>query len=244
MQATEMSATAAALVLSGKSKQRGTKMLNENSTLADLAITHPGASRVFLKHGLDFCCHGRRALEEACSEKGLNATAILNEITSEEANGDLTALATKPIGEIIDFIEEHYHARLRAELPELLTMAEKVERVHASKPTCPRGLASDLRTIHEAILDHLAKEEQALFPIIRSGDRHRAAAPVRVMEQEHEDHGRNLEYLRALTHEFVAPAEACATWKALYLRLNRLSDELMEHIHLENNVLFPRVLCE
>jgi len=65
-----------------------------------------------------------------------------------------------------------------------------------------------------------------------------------VMEQEHEDHGRNLEHLRALSHEFIAPAEACPTWKALYLRLNRVSDELMEHIHLENNVLFPRVLCE
>ena len=219
-------------------------MLNCNPTLADLAITHPGASRVFLKHGLDFCCHGRRLLDEACSEKGLSATAILNEITSEESNGDLTALATKPIGEIIDFIEGQYHSRLRAELPELVVMAEKVERVHASKASCPRSLASHLRMMHEAILDHMAKEEQVLFPMIRSDYRNRASAPIRVMEQEHEDHGRNLEYLRMLAQDFIAPPEACATWKALYLRLNRLSDELMEHIHLENNVLFPRVLCE
>lgn len=219
-------------------------MLNHNPTLADLAITHPGASRVFLKHGLDFCCHGRRPLDEACSEKGLSTTAILNEITSEDSNGDLTALATKPVGEIVDFIEGHYHPRLRAELPELVVMAEKVERVHASKPSCPRNLASHLRIIHEAILDHMAKEEQVLFPMIRSDYRNRASAPIRVMEQEHEDHGRNLEYLRTLARDFIAPPEACATWKALYLRLNRLSDELMEHIHLENNVLFPRVLCE
>jgi len=219
-------------------------MPNHNTTLSEMAIAHPGASRVFLKHGLDFCCHGRRALEEACSEKGLDPNAILKEISNEEANGNLFELTKKPIGEIADFIEAHYHRRLRAELPELIVMADKVERVHASKPTCPRGLASHLRSMHEAILDHLAKEEQVLFPMIRSGNRQRAAAPIRVMEQEHEDHGWNLEYLRALTHEFVAPAEACATWKALYLRLNRLSDELMEHIHLENNVLFPRVLCE
>jgi len=219
-------------------------MPNQSTTLAEMAIAHPGASRVFLKHGLDFCCHGRRALEEACSEKGLDPSAILREISNEEATGNLLELTKKPIGEIADFIEAHYHRQLRAELPELIAMADKVERVHASKSTCPRGLASHLRTIHEAILDHLTKEEQVLFPMIRSGNRHCAAAPVRVMEQEHEDHGRNLEYLRALAHEFVAPAEACATWKALYLRLNRLSDELMEHIHLENNVLFPRVLCE
>ena len=219
-------------------------MLNQNPTLADLAITHPGASRVFLKHGLDFCCHGRRPLDEACSEKGLNPAAILKEIGSGEASGDLSELAGKPLEQLVDFIEGHYHKRLRAELPELIDMADKVERVHASKPTCPRGLASHLRMIHEAILDHMAKEEQVLFPMIRSGNRHRAGAPIRVMEQEHEDHGRNLEYLRTVTHDFVAPPEACATWKALCLRLNRLSDELMEHIHLENNVLFPRVLCE
>ena len=64
------------------------------------------------------------------------------------------------------------------------------------------------------------------------------------MEQEHEDHGKNLAYVRTLAHDFIAPPESCNTWKALYLRLNRFSDELMEHIHLENNVLFPRALCE
>jgi regulator of cell morphogenesis and NO signaling len=153
-------------------------------------------------------------------------------------------LATRPIEELVDFIESHYHKRLRVELPELISMADKVEQVHANKPTCPHGLAAHLRTIHSAILDHLAKEEQVLFPMIRSGYRDRAGAPIRVMEQEHEDHGKNLEYLRAQAHQFIAPPEACATWKALYLRLNRMSDELMEHIHLENNVLFPRVLCE
>ncbi len=219
-------------------------MLNQNPTLADLAITHPGASRVFLKHGLDFCCHGRRPLEEACTEKGLDPNAILAEISSQDANGDLHELASKPIEELVDFIEGHYHSRLRAELPELISMADKVEKVHVSKPTCPRDLASHLRMVHAAILDHLAKEEQVLFPMIRSGYHNRASAPIRVMEQEHEDHGRNLEHLRELAHDFIAPPEACATWKALYLRLDRLSDELMEHIHLENNVLFPRVLCE
>ncbi|HVO92457.1 MAG TPA: iron-sulfur cluster repair di-iron protein [Terriglobales bacterium] len=220
-------------------------MPNQNPTLADLATTHPGASRVFLKHGLDFCCRGRRPLDEACIEKGLDPSTVLTEITNEDANsGDLYELASRPIGELVDFIESHYHCRLRAELPDLISMADKVERVHASKPSCPRGLASHLRTIHTAILDHLAKEEQVLFPLLRTGYRDRAGAPIRVMEQEHEDHGRNLEYLRTLTHEFSAPPEACATWKALYLRLNGMSDELMEHIHLENNVVFPRVLCE
>jgi regulator of cell morphogenesis and NO signaling len=220
-------------------------MTNQNLTLADLAITRPGATRVFLKHGLDFCCRGRRPLDEVCNEKGLDPNAILAEITNEETNaGDLSQLMVRPIEEIIGFIESHYHKRLRAELPELIALADKVEQVHANKATRPRGLASHLRMIHSAVVDHLAKEEQVLFPVIRSGYRDRAGAPIRVMEEEHEDHGRNLEYLRALTDEFIAPPEACVSWKALYLRLSRMSDELMEHIHLENNVLFPRALCE
>ena len=220
-------------------------MTSQNLTLAYLATTRTGATRVFLKHGFDFCCRGRRPLDEVCTEKGLDLNAILDEITDEEATGgDLSELATRPIEELVDFIESHYHKRLRAELPELISMADKVEKVHANKPTCPHGLAAHLRTIHSAVLDHLAKEEQVLFPMIRSGYRDRAGAPIRVMEQEHEDHGRNLEYLRAQAYQFIAPPKACATWKALYLRLNRMSDELMEHIHLENNVLFPRVLCE
>ena len=216
----------------------------DNPTLAELAITRPGATRVFLKHGLDFCCHGRRPFDEACTEKGLDPNAILAEIANEETIADeISDLVGRPIDELVDFIESHYHKRLRAELPELIAMAEKVEKVHASKPTCPRDLTGHLRTIYSAILDHLEKEEQVLFPMIRSGVRGGAGAPIRVMEQEHEDHGKNLENLRALTYDFIAPPEACATWKALYLRLNRLSDELMEHIHLENNVVFPRVLC-
>jgi regulator of cell morphogenesis and NO signaling len=217
----------------------------QNQTLAELAISRPGATRVFLKHGLDFCCRGRRPLDEVCAEQGLDSETILAEITREEAaGGDLSELAGKPIDELVDFIEGHYHKRLRAELPELIAMAEKVEQVHAKKAACPHDIASYLRLVHAAVLDHLAKEEQVLFPMIRSGYRNRASAPIRVLEQEHEDHGRNLAHLRELADEFIAPPEACATWKALYLRLSRLSDELMEHIHLENNLLFPRVLCE
>jgi len=220
-------------------------MINQNLTLADLAVTHPGATRVFLKHNLDFCCRGRRRLEEVCNEKGIDPKTILAEITAEDANGgDLSELAVRPIAELVDFIESYYHKRLRTELPELITMAQKVERVHMKNPACPQDLASHLCMVHLAILDHLAKEEQVLFPIIRSGYRAQAGAPIRIIEQEHEDHGRNLAYLREMAHGFIAPPEACATWKALYLRLNRLSNELMEHIHLENNVLFPRALCE
>jgi regulator of cell morphogenesis and NO signaling len=220
-------------------------MSTATATLADLAIKHPGATRVFLKHGLDFCCGGRRPLDEALAEKGLDRDAILAEIEREDAKGgELTGWAERPLPELLDFIEGHYHARHRADLPDVIAMAEKVEQVHADKPTCPHGLTALLRVVHAAVLDHLAKEERILFPMIRAGHGSRAGGPIHVMEAEHEDHGQNLARIRELTADLTAPPEACTTWRALYVRLRRLSDELMEHIHLENNVLFPRALYE
>jgi regulator of cell morphogenesis and NO signaling len=101
-----------------------------------------------------------------------------------------------------------------------------------------------LHRAHAEVLDHLAKEEGVLFPLILSGRGHAAGGPVQVMEMEHDGHRQNLEALRVLTNGFTPPAEACVTWRALYLGLQQLEQELMEHIHLENNVLFQRALTE
>ena len=100
----------------------------------------------------------------------------------------------------------------------------------------------DLATMREAVLEHLDKEEQVLFPMILRGHGRLAVGPVHVMEIEHDEHGRNLQELRRLTGDMQPPAHACPTWRALYLGLQQLERELMEHIHLENNVLFRRAL--
>lgn len=212
-------------------------------TLAELATTHPSASRVFHRHGLDFCCRGRRSLADAARELGLDAEALLVDIAAEDADADdRQHWPTRPIPDIITFIVRYYHARLRSELPELVAMATKVEAVHHDKPSCPRGLSAHLQRIHVEVLDHLAKEEQVLFPLLLSGQPFSAAGPVHAMEAEHREHGTNLERTRALAHDLVPPVDACTTWRALYVRLDAFEAELMEHIHLENNVLFPRVL--
>jgi regulator of cell morphogenesis and NO signaling len=98
--------------------------------------------------------------------------------------------------------------------------------------------------MHEEVLEHLAKEERILFPMIADGFGTRVGGPVRVLQNEHDEHGMNLTRVRALTNDFTPPPAACATWQALYLRLATLEAELMDHIHLENNVLFPRALRE
>ena len=213
-------------------------------SLADLATTRPSASRILHRHGLDFCCGGQRRLNEACADRGLDAEAILAEIDAADAAPVARNWNERPLRELIDFIVDHYHARLRVELPELVLLAAKVENRHADRDDAPHGLALHLRQVHAAVLEHLEKEEQVLFPLILHGMGSRAAAPVRAMEDEHDDHAANLRVLRDLTHDLTLPADACKSWQALYLRLTQLELELMEHIHLENNVLFPRALCE
>jgi regulator of cell morphogenesis and NO signaling len=212
------------------------------TTLADLAVTHSAASRVFHGHGLDFCCHGRRPLAEACAERGLDPAAVLAQIEADSQGLSSPRWDFKPLSDVVDHIVTHYHRRLRLELPELVAMAAKVEMRHAEKESCPRGLCDHLRKVHEEVLEHLEKEEGVLFPMIQAGQGRMSGGPIHVMELEHDDHRRNLERIRELTTNLNPPEEACTTWRALYLRLSAFEAELMEHIHLENHVLFPRAL--
>jgi regulator of cell morphogenesis and NO signaling len=212
--------------------------------LAELAVSFPAASRVFHRHGLDFCCHGSRPLADACLDAGLDANSVVDEIAAEQAAApDLPRWDEKPIAELVDHIVGFYHRRLREELPELVALAAKVESRHGEKTSCPHGLLAHLEAVHGAVLDHLEKEEQVLFPMILGGRGRMAAGPISAMESEHDDHAESLRETRRLTADLVAPAEACPTWRALYLRLGAFEAELMDHIHLENNVLFRRVLA-
>ncbi len=218
--------------------------LQPESTLADLAVAYPAASRVFRRHGLDYCCHGRRPVSEACAEKGLDPSAVLTEVAAEARSvSDVESLVDQPIPVLIERIIGWYHARLRTELPLLVQMARKVEAVHADKESVPRGLAEHVEGLSRELIDHLDKEELGLFPMLLSGRGGQAAAQVQSLEREHEDVALALQKSRALTTNLVPPAEACTTWRALYLRLDELEAELMEHVHLENNVLFRRALC-
>lgn len=215
----------------------------QDITLAELATTLPAASRVFHRHRLDFCCNGGRRLADACAARGLDPAAILAEV--EDGTRDASGAVRwdeQPIADLIAHIVSRYHESLRVELPRLFAMARKVERVHGDKRACPRGLEALLAGMSCELIEHLTKEEHVLFPMILGGAGALASAPIRVMLREHEEAGECLARIRALTRDFTPPDEACATWRALYLGLAELEVELMDHIHLENNVLFPRVL--
>lgn len=221
-------------------------MQDTTTSLADLARDQPSATRVFLRHHLDFCCGGRRSLAEACARGGLDPAQILRELAEEARRGsEAPRWDARSQAELADHIEAHYHAALRRDLPSLIEAARKVERVHAQKPAVPVGLAEALVELAEDLEQHMTKEERILFPLLRRGARGEAVdLPVRMMEADHDTHGLLLAKIRRLTGDLRVPAGACATWRALYEGLAHLEAELMEHIHLENNILFSRATRE
>lgn len=218
-------------------------METTQTNLSDLALRYPAASRLFQKRRLDFCCGGKQPLADACSARGLDADALLGEILATKPEAPGAGWESLPLHELAEHIVTRYHVPLRDELEDIGRMAEKVERVHDEKASCPRGLAAHLRELGAALLEHMQKEEDVLFPAIRAGQGHRALGSVQALELEHRDVAAALRRSRALTDDLGPPPEACTTWRALYLRLADLEVELMEHMHLENNVLFPRALA-
>lgn len=151
-----------------------------------------------------------------------------------------TDLKEKTLSELTKHIVSYYHEDLRRRLPELMKLAEKVEKVHGER--IPQNLVSILRSLQDEMLMHMMKEENVLFPLIDSGRGHLALMPVKVMFAEHEAHDQNLKELRKITNNFTPPENACNSWRNLYNGLETLEGLLHEHIALENDVLFPRAL--
>jgi regulator of cell morphogenesis and NO signaling len=207
-------------------------------TLGDIAVHVPGATAVFRRYRLDFCCGGGEALATAAARKGIAVDTLTGELADLRPGADRDVPAAS--GALIDYIIARYHDTHRRDLPELIRLAHRVEAVHRGHPDVPAGLAAALETMEQTLGEHMHKEEKVLFPMMRAGGNAMIGFPIERMRAEHDEHGEHLRRLDELTHGGEPPADACPTWRALYAGTRTLTDELMEHIHLENNLLFPR----
>jgi regulator of cell morphogenesis and NO signaling len=217
--------------------------ITADSTVGTVAAEHPLATRVFARRGIDFCCAGGLDLGTACDAKGVDVATFIDELEQEIAGRDETVERwdDKPLDVLIDHILDVYHVPLKEELPRLEEMMRKVHRVHGSKDQARfDALLQTVLAIKADIDDHLPKEEEILFPMIKAGQGGMAMAPMQVMEMEHETLGGMLRKVRDLTDEYTVPEGACNTWRALWVGLEDLERSLHEHIHLENNILHPR----
>lgn len=217
-----------------------------DQSLGQLARRIPGATRVFDAHQFDFCCAGNRTLRTAASAAGIDGEAIAAELLALQAREAPPEAAGAPDWsratdtELVDHILARYHAVHREQLPELIRLARRVEQVHGERDDCPHGLADHLMAMAQELESHMRKEEVVLFPLIARGHGAMGGMPIGVMRGEHEEHGAALRRLVELTQDFTPPRGACTTWRALYTGLRAFRDDLIAHIHLENNVLFER----
>jgi regulator of cell morphogenesis and NO signaling len=224
--------------------------------VAQLARENPGTIRVFQRHRIDFCCGGKKLVAEAAERAGVDAGRLVAELTlamGAEAGAGLDRLPESP-GDLGKWIVGRYHVALRGELPRLVQMADRVETVHgAEMPHILPPLAAHVRELAAELAHHMREEEESLFPAIERVERAVAgeapvaeadlAALVAAREDEHAAAGEHLRALRELAADFTPPEWACNTFRGLYHGLAELERELHEHIHVENNVLFPRALA-
>ncbi|QDT67479.1 Iron-sulfur cluster repair protein YtfE [Planctomycetes bacterium MalM25] len=228
--------------------------LDPNQTVGELVRQRPMRARVFEALKIDYCCGGKVSLARACEKRGIGVDDVLQRIdqadaaTDQDESPDPDAMT---LTELADHVEATHHAYLREELPRLDWMTEKVARVHSDKEPRLLQVREAFLSLRAELEPHMMKEEQILFPIVRQMESSGAASehpcgsvanPIRQMEHEHDQAGGELAILREATDDFAPPEWACNTYRAMLASLEQLEADMHQHIHKENNVMFPKAI--
>lgn len=219
--------------------------MDTSKTIGQIVAEDFRTSRIFRKNGLDFCCGGGKTLQAACAAKGLDASALSKEL-DEVLQSDESAVDFRSWSDslLIDYILDQHHSFVKVMLPELVFYAQKVASRHGSNNPFLKEIERLILVLEPEMTDHLRKEEEELFPRIREG-----ASPgirrelMNMLEEEHESAGQIMAELEEITDGFQPPQGACASWQVLYKNLALFQEDLHKHVHLENNILFPRVIA-
>lgn len=229
--------------------------ISPETTIGELVAAKPALARLFENLGIDYCCGGKKTLAAACAAKGLEIATTIALLESAGAALSATTrevdAAAMSLTQLTDHIEATHHAYLKAELPRLIEMSERVATKHSWRDGRLLDVAGAVRSLAEEMISHMRKEEIILFPLVRQIERGAAGAPssaqlagpIRQMEAEHEGAGDLTARLRQLTDDFTPDHEACNTHRALLAGLAEFESDLHRHVHKENNVLFPRALA-
>jgi regulator of cell morphogenesis and NO signaling len=224
-------------------------------TIAEIALDFPHAIKVLNRYDLDYCCHGSISFADACHQNHLNPRKVWSEILNElpiPSGIQGQHFNTWDIPLIIDFIIQNHHEYIRISVPQMQELINKITSNHSVQYPELVEIRNYFNILAEELLDHLPKEEEILFPAIRRLATSRFVAenspllaniqgPVTVMESEHSHAGEILKMLRSLTNHYHAPAGTCPTFQSVFRLLEEFDDDLVQHIHLENNILFPKV---
>jgi regulator of cell morphogenesis and NO signaling len=228
-----------------------------DTTIGAIVAADHRAAAVFARHGIDFCCGGKQTLREACRAKGLEEQPVAAEL----AQLDLVPVELAPrfntwdLDFLADYVVANHHAYLRTVLPVLRGYTKKIASVHGERHPELLQIAEQFRRVADELEGHMMKEEQILFPYIKELSKAERtgrmlsespfgtiANPIAVMEQEHEGAGEGLERIRALSGGYTPPADGCTTYRVCFAELRDFEADLHQHVHLENNILFPKAI--
>ncbi|MCU0367653.1 MAG: iron-sulfur cluster repair di-iron protein [Cyclobacteriaceae bacterium] len=229
------------------------------ATVAEVALSYPQAITIFNKYNLDYCCHGSINFTKACRQSALDPELVWEEIqqapaTQKSSNQLNFRKWTSTM--LIDFIVQHHHEYIRDSIPKIRELLDKITSVHGDTNPELLGVQSDFEELAEELLNHLPKEEEILFPAIKRIEGTESAVtdnvimpsslrvPMRIMEDEHERAGELIMSIRKKTDNYTVPSYGCPTYQLAYIMLQEFDNDLIQHIHIENNILFPRIKNE
>lgn len=234
-------------------------MITTNMTVREIAVEQPQSTRIFEKLKIDYCCGGNRPLAEACASAGVDIDTLMEmlaEVTGPSAqNAEAPDFQNTSLPELIEHIVDKHHVFTKSEIARLQALTDKVLNAHGGNHPELVHLSELWAQLSADLLPHMFKEEQILFPYIvrmaRAADHNQTGPfapfgtvnnPIRMMMREHDAAGEILRELRKLTSDYKTPPDACISYQTLYQALEELEKDLHQHIHLENNILFPKAL--
>jgi len=230
--------------------------ITTSTTVRDIAVQFPEATRVFENLRIDYCCGGSKPLGEACEVAGVSLETVVQMLENAKPHiaNNFEPQALSLLNLIIHILDKH-HVYTKQELARLEPLFERVVAAHGRNHPELFKLVSVFHRLRDDLRPHMFKEEQILFPYIVALEKslrektlrpippfQTAANPIRMMTAEHDEAGKLLQEMRSLANEYTVPADACLSYQTLYEALEAFEEDLHQHIHLENNVLFPRAI--
>lgn len=229
----------------------------QNKTIGEMVVENYRKADVFKKFGLDFCCGGKKTINQVCTEKGIDLTQLEKELALVDNQQILPSqdFNSWNLAFLIDYIVNTHHRYVAKSIPVLFEYLKKVAKVHGDGNPETKEILNHFMVISDELNRHMMKEENILFPYIKqlsiASERNlkvdpppfgTVENPIRMMEMEHETAGDLLEKIREISSNYTPPEYACNTFRVSYAKLKEFEDDLHQHIHLENNILFPKAI--
>jgi len=230
---------------------------NDTTSVKDIAVASSAAAQILEKAGVDYCCGGSRSLHEACGEAGVSSEEILERlrVSGQQSGPEDANWVSASLGQLTEHIRQKHHAYVREAIPRVCALLAKVKSKHGANHPEIATIEVLFSEVGQEMTAHMQKEEMILFPYIETlerlaqngGTRERPSFqtvrnPIQMMMKEHDAAGDHVKRIREASSGYVPPADACTSYERLYGELREFEADLHQHVHLENNILFPRAV--